>query len=328
MKIFLTGATGFVGSHMLRRLLNEGHTVVASARSPASEVALRTAGATPWIGRIEPGAALLQALQGCDAIVHCAAHLKMWGAWHEFEASNVGLTRTLLDAARQSGIRHFIHISAGSVVLQAPGPMLDADESAPLTSRRELPYSSTKAEAELLVLQAAGPALRTLALRPPLIWGPGDIFDRELGERIEKGQFGWFGGGHYPYVTCHIDNLCEATILALASGASGIACFVTDGGTVDLRGFMTRRIEARGLPVPRMSMPRGLAWAVAAIAETLWRGLGLGGEPPLTRETLRLIAYPFSLKSDRAFREIGYRPVTTIDQGLERLTGAGRTARA
>ncbi len=328
MKIFLTGATGFVGSHMLRRLLKEGHAVVASARAPASEAALRAAGANPWIGSIEPGAGLLQALKGCDAIVHCAAHLKMWGAWQEFEASNVGLTRTLLEAARQSGVRHFIHISAGSVVLQAPGPMFDVDESAPLTSRRELPYSSTKAEAERLVLQAAGPGLRTIALRPPLIWGPGDIFDRELGERIEKGQFGWFGGGHYPYITCHIDNLCEATVLALGSPASGIACFVTDGGTVDLRAFMTQRIEARGLPVPRMSMPRGLAWSIAGFAERLWRGLGLGGEPPLTRETLRLIAYPFSLKTDRALREIGYRPVISVEQGLERLAGAGRTARA
>lgn len=319
MKIFLTGATGFVGSHMLRRLAKEGHAVVASARSASSEAALAAAGASPWIGAIEPGAGLLQALQGCDAIVHCAAHLRMWGPWHEFEASNVGLTRTLLEAARQAGVRHFIHISAGSVVLQAPGPMVDVDESAPLTSRRELPYSSTKAEAERLVLQAAGPTLRTLALRPPLIWGPGDTFDRELGERIEKGQFGWFSGGRYPYITCHIDNLCEAAVLALASKATGIACFVTDGGTVDLRHFMTRRIEARGLPAPRMSMPRGLAWAIAGFAESLWRGLGLGGEPPMTRELVRLVAYPFSLKSDRALREIGYRPVITVEQGLERL---------
>lgn len=328
MKIFLTGATGFVGSHMLRRLVREGHDVVASARSATSEASLRAAGATPWIGGIEPGPGLLKALKGCEALVHCAAHLKMWGPWQAFEASNAGLTRTLLDAARQSSVRHFIHISAGSVVLQAPGPMLDVDESAPLTSRRELPYSSTKAEAERLVLQAAGPDFRTLALRPPLIWGPGDIFDRELGERIEKGQFGWFGGGHYPYITCHIDNLCEATVLALGSTASGIACFVTDGGTVDLRAFMTRRIEARGLPVPKMSMPRGLAWAIATLAEKLWSGLGLRGEPPLTRETLRLIAYPFSLKTDRAERELGYRPVTTIDQGLERLAGARSSARA
>lgn len=328
MKIFLTGATGFVGSHMLRRLQGEGHAVVAAARSSAPEATLRTAGATPWIGRIEPGAALLRALQGCDAVVHCAAHLRMWGPRQEFEASNVVLTRTLLDAARQSGVRHFIHISAASVVLQAPSPMLDADESAPLTGRRELPYSSTKAEAERLVVLAAGPRFRTLALRPPLIWGPGDIFDRELGERIEKGQFGWFGGGHYPYITCHIDNLCEAAVLALGAAASGIACFVTDGGTVDLRAFMTRRIEARGLPVPRMSMPRGPAWAIATVAETLWRGFGLGGEPPLTRETLRLIAYPFSLKTDRAKRELGYRPVITIDQGMERLAATGKTARA
>lgn len=322
MKIFLTGATGFVGGHMLRRLMKEGHAVVASARSRGSEAALRTAGASPWIGAIEPGAALLRAIEGCDAIVHCAAHLRMWGPRHEFEASNVGLTRTLLDAARQAGVRNFIHISAGSVVLQAPGPMFDVDESAPLTSRRDLPYSSTKAEAERLVLQAAGPTIRTLALRPPLIWGPGDIFDRELGERIEKGQFGWFGGGRYPYITCHIDNLCEATVLALASRATGIACFVTDGGTVDLREFMTRRIEARGLPIPRMSIPPGLAWAIASFAERLWRGLGLGGEPPMTREMLRLIAYPFSLKTDRAEREIGYRPVVTVDQGMERLAGA------
>ncbi len=325
MKVFLTGATGFIGRHVLGRLLHDGHGVIASARSPESTLKLRAAGAEPFEQSLLDDSPLRGAMQGCNAVVHCAAHLRTWGPWAEFEASNVALTRAMLRGAQASGVKHFVHLSAASVVMQGPGPMLDADECVATTHRRDLPYSSTKAMAEALVLQAAGPGLRTLALRPPLVWGAGDTVDGELGQHIARGRFGWFSGGHYPYATCHVDNLCEAVSLALQSQLAGEALFITDGEPVELRDFLGKRIEACGLPVPRLSIPADAAWVLAGLAEGAWRRLGLATEPALTREAVRLLGYPFTLDSSRSRALLGYRPVITVDEGLRQLRLRART---
>jgi nucleoside-diphosphate-sugar epimerase len=320
MKIFLTGATGFIGRHVLGRLLHDGYVVIASSRSPESALKLRAAGAELFERSLLDESAVRAAMQGCSAVVHCAAHLRTWGSWAEFEASNVVLTRAMLRGALASGVEHFVQLSAASVVMQGPGPMLGVDESAATTRRPDLPYCSTKAMAEAMVLQAAGPGLRTLALRPPLVWGAGDTVDGELGKHIARGRFGWFSGGRYPYATCHVDNLCEAVSLALQSQLSGEALFVTDGDPVELRDFLGRRIQASGLPVPHLSIPADAAWALAGLVEGAWRRLGLATEPPVTREAVRLLGFPFTLDNRRSHRQLGYRPVITADQGLRQLS--------
>lgn len=319
MNIFLTGATGFIGRHVLRRLLREGHVVTASARSHDATLKLRAVGARPFERPLSDESAVQIALQDCTAVIHCAAQLRTWGSWTEFEASNVVLTRALLRGAHASGVKHFVHLSAASVVMHEPGPVLNVDESVATTRRHDLPYSSTKAMAEALVLQAASPDLRTLALRPPLVWGPGDTVDGELGKRIASGRFGWFSGGRYPYATCHVDNLCEAVCLALQSQLSGEALFVSDGEPVELRDFLGKRIEASGLSVPRASIPADAAWALAGLVESAWRRLGLVTEPLLTREAVRLLGYPFTLDTGRSRRLLGFRPVITVDEGLQQL---------
>ena len=133
--------------------------------------------------------ALQESMKGCDAVVHIAAHLKMWGPWADFVANNVTLTEQVIRAAQALGVRRFVHVSAASVVMHAPGPIHHADESSPLTQEQCLPYSATKAMAESLVLSAHSDSFKTVALRPPFIWGPGDAVDGDLGEQVRKGQF-------------------------------------------------------------------------------------------------------------------------------------------
>ncbi len=319
VNVFLTGATGFVGRHALRRLRRDGHNVIACVRNPDAATALQAAGAQVFAGTLQDSPSLLSALRGCDAVVHCAAQLRMWGPWEEFERNNVSLTRSLLDCAQRAGVAHFVHISAASVVMQAPEAQTNVDESAPTTVRRDLPYSCTKAMAEALVLAAASPTLRTLALRPPLTWGPGDLVDGQLGERIAAGRFAWFSGGRYAYATCHVNNLCEAIALSLNSRHSAKAYFITDGEAAELRDFLSRRIAARGLKVPLASVPTSAAWAVAGAFESAWRQLNLSSEPPLTRETVRLMGHRFTLNTQRAQVELGYRPIITLAAGLESL---------
>lgn len=323
MHLFLTGGSGFVGRHLIPRLRSEGHTVLAAARSDRAAEAVSRLGAETWRSSLEDVSALATALEGADAVVHCAAHLEMWGPLSEFEASNVGLTRNLLAAARAARVSHFVHVSAASVVMDAPRPLLDVDEAAPLTTSAALPYSFTKARAEELVVAAATSGLCTVSLRPPFVWGPGDAVDRELGAAIAAGRFGWFGGGRYPYATCHVLNLAEAVVRALTASTAGRAYFIADDERVELRSFLERRIAAAGLPVPRLSVPAGAAWAMASALEGIWRTLRVRSAPPLTREMVRLMGFPFRIDIRRAREELGYRPVVSIDEGL-RLLGAAR----
>ncbi|MFM8768532.1 MAG: NAD-dependent epimerase/dehydratase family protein [Rubrivivax sp.] len=319
MKVFLSGGSGFVGRHLLRRLRAEGHKLVALARSPAAAEAVLREGADPWRGELDDLPRVAQALRHCDAVVHAAAHLKFWGPWQQFEAANVGLTHALLDAARSVGVPNFIHVGAASVVMRTRGPMLNVDERAPLVDARWLPYSTTKARAERAVLQAATTAFRTVSLRPPFIWGPGDAVDRELGAAIRRRRFGWFSGGHFPYATCHVANLAQAVVLALRGDVSGEALFVSDGEPVDLRVFLSRRLAVAGLPVTRASVPTAAAWAVAGALEFACRALRLETEQLMVRETVRLMGYPFTVDIGRARKRLGYVPLVSVDQGLEQF---------
>lgn len=328
MKIFLTGGSGFVGRHLLRRLHAQGHELVAAVRSTSAAEAVLREGARAWRGRLDDVRAVVQALGDCDAVVHAAAHVKFWGPWAEFEAANIELTQVLLMAARSAGVPNFVHIGAASVVMRARGPLLGIDESAPLVDSPWLPYSTTKARAETAVQRAATNGFRTVTLRPPFIWGPGDAVDRELGAAIRRGRFGWFGGGHYPYATCHVANLAEAVVLVLDAPVSGEALFVSDGEPVQLRSFLERRITATGLSVTRASVPTAAAWAVAGTLEFAWRALRLDAEPPMVRETVRLMGYPFTIDIGRARQRLGYVPVVSIDQGLDQLAAAQRGGRA
>lgn len=212
--------------------------------------------------------------------------------------------------------------------MDEPGPLIDQDETAATCRSPDLPYSWTKARAEADVLRAASDHLRTIALRPPFVWGEGDAVDRDLGEAVSRGRFCWFGGGHYPYATCHVANLAEAVACALASDASARSCFVTDGEPVEFRRFMERRLRAAGLEPPRLSIPVAAAWAAASAAERTWRALGLRSAPPLTREAVRLIGYPFTVRIDAAARDIGYRPVVGMEDGFRVLEAAHLRGRA
>ena len=295
MKFFLSGGSGFVGRHLLRRLHSEGHELVAWVRSSKAAEAVTREGASPWHAMPGEPIQVAQALRHCDAVVHAAAHLKFWGPVSEFEAANVGLTQALLDAARSAGVPRFVHVSAASVVMRARGPMLQVDERAPLVDLPAMPYSSTKARAECDVIQADATGFRTVSLRPPFIWGEGDAIDRDLGLAIRRGRFAWFDGGHYPYATCHVANLAHAVSLALRGQLSGEALFVSDGDPVDLRSFLERRMAVAGLPLTRASVPTNAAWATAGALELAWRALR------------------------RARPRLSYVPLVGIDQGLEQL---------
>lgn len=227
MRILVSGGTGLLGSRLIPKLAAGGHALFALSRSRSSAARLSALGATPVDAYLDSGAAL--SLPAIDAVVHAAALFRFSGPAEPIFRTNVAGTRALLKAAADACARTFVHISAAGVIQDVAGtPIRNADESAPTYPNHFSAYLASKAQAEALVLAADRPGFRTIALRPPVIWGPGDPFSRQIPEAISTGRFAFVDRGDYAFSTCHVDNVVEAIQCALERGDGGHAYFITD----------------------------------------------------------------------------------------------------
>jgi nucleoside-diphosphate-sugar epimerase len=319
VKIFLTGATGFIGSHFLDSCLAQGHSVVCLVRSAAQVNLIEAKGAQAWVSNPSDQAGLVEILAGMDLLIHAAGCRDLAGPHLAFEHSNIDLTRCLVDAATQAGVKQFIYISAASVVMNEPIPILNVAESYPVSTRHYLPYTRSKALAEAYVLAVQQTAMRVVVLRPSFVWGKGDSIDTEIGPASNCGQFGWFSQGNYPFATCSIANLCDALQLAIQYTQSGYVFNISDCEPVDFRAFMSERLKVSGFQVPTLSVPRKLAWWLGAFTENGWKYLPMPGKPPLVREMVRLMGFPFTVSIERAKRELGYLGHHSIGEGMSNI---------
>ncbi len=318
----LTGASGFVGGKIAERLLREGRRVRAYTRRPLPGLAAR--GIEIVVGELTDGAALRRACTGVDTVFHVAARVGVWGPAEEFRRVNIDGTAALLAAARATGVARFIFTSSPSVVYSG-GDLRGVDESAPLCTAAPCEYPTSKAAAELLVRAANSPQLRTVALRPHLVWGPGDphLVPRIIAlARAERLRI--VGTGANRMDLTHIDNVVAAHLLAeraLATTttpvAAGQAYFITNGEPVALWPWtndLLRRLGA--MPIQRR-ISRRRATAVGAVYEALWSLFPLRGEPPMTRFAAKELATDHWFSIEAARRDLGYAPLVTMESGLE-----------
>ncbi|MGH2343953.1 MAG: NAD-dependent epimerase/dehydratase family protein, partial [Chloroflexota bacterium] len=186
MRILVTGGTGFLGGRLIPQLARDGHQVFALTRSSASHAKLRAWGASPLDADLESTAPL--SLPAVDAVVHTAALFRFSGPREPFFHTNVDGTSRLLVSAENAGAGIFVHISAAGIIMDDAGtPVRDADERAPTFPNHFSAYLASKARAESIVLAANKPGFRSLALRPPALWGAGDPFSRALPQAINSG---------------------------------------------------------------------------------------------------------------------------------------------
>ena len=319
MKIFLTGATGFIGSHFLDSCLAQGYTVVCLVRSAAQVKLIEAKGAQAWVSSPGDQAGLVEALAGIDVLIHAAGCRDLAGPISAFEHSNIDLTRSLVDAASQAGVKQFIYISAASVAMGDPTPLFNITESSPIVLRDYLPYTRSKALAEAYVLAVQQTAMKVVVLRPSFVWGNGDSVDLEIGPASNRGQFGWFSQGRYPFATCSIANLCDALQLAMQYTQSGSIFNISDSEPLDFRAFMSQRLKVSGFPVPTLSVPRTLAWWLGAFTENGWKYLPMPGKPPIVREMVRLMGFPFTVSIEHAHQELGYTAPHSIEVGMQAI---------
>ena len=315
MTVLVTGGSGFLGRRIVAALVGNGQKVVALSRSEASDRQLAGLGAVPVRGDLRQGRMDLPPI---DATVHAAAHFRLAGPRAPYFITNVDGTRALLEASRRAGAHAFVAISAAAVVMDDVGtPLLDVDETAPTYPDSRLPYIASKATGEALVLAANGPGFRTLALRPPAIWGKGDAFSTALPGMLKRHQFGFIERGDFPCVTCHADNVVEAVLCALRAETGGKAYFINDREPTTFRDFVIGMAASLGLDASRSpSMPYGVARGIGGAMEALWSLVGSRTDPPLSRTMVRLIGLAFTTSDAAARRELGYVGHRTRAEGL------------
>ena len=320
MKIFLTGGTGFVGGAVLRAL-SPRHSMAALSRTAKGDCIVEALGAAPVRGDLE--SVLSDMIKGAEAVIHAAAFVEEWGSWAQYEAVNVTGTERLLNAARDAGVRRFVHVGTEAALFRGQH-MRDIDETYPLAPDSPFPYSATKARAEMAVLAANDPAggFETIVIRPRLVWGEGDkTILPAVAAMAEQGKFAWIDGGRAMTSTTHIDNLVLALELALTKGSPGEAYFVVDGPPIAFRAFLAAYLKTAGVELPERSAPGGLIRLVANVAEPLYRLANSAAPPPITRFTAHIMSRDCTLSDAKARADLGYRPVVSLAEGLARLAG-------
>ncbi len=314
MKIFITGASGFVGGAIARHL-KKNHTVRALSRSAKTDEILKNEGLDVVRGSL--GSVSPKDLEGIDTIIHCAAFVGPWGYRKDFWEGNVDGTSQLLQVAKQAGVKRFIHMGTEAALFHGQN-MVQIDETYPYPKSTPYLYSETKGEAERIVLSANSPNFETIVLRPRLVWGPGDTSVLPVIKKMVKdGKFLWIDGGKAKTsVTC-IPNLVHATELSLTKGKAGAVYFITDDEEQTIRSFLTAMLQTQGISLPTGSVPGFIASALAFLVEGIWKILGIRKEPPMMRFPVDIMGKECTIRIDRAKAELGYKPVVTVAQGLD-----------
>lgn len=331
MRVVVTGGGGFVGGALCRRLRDLGHDVTALGRRPHDALAME--GIRTVIHDLgQPQvSALAGLLAGADCVFHAAAHVRMWGPREAFVRGNVTATENCIAACRAAGVGRLVFTSSPSVVA-ADHDLRGVDESQPYPARYRALYPETKAAAERAVLGAHGPRLRTIALRPHLVFGPGDRnLVPTILARARAGRLVQVGAGRNLVDLTFIDDCVSAHVLAAAAlderpAAGGRAYFISQGEPVPLWGWIGRVLALHGLPPVRRRIPLPVARWIASAAEAAWRACRLASEPPLTRFLAEEMATDHYFDIGAARRDLGFTPGCTVWEATERSFGRAADA--
>jgi nucleoside-diphosphate-sugar epimerase len=322
----VTGGSGFLGRRIVDRLLSQGRPVAVLGRTPAADLEAR--GVRFIRADLSDAGAVRAALAGAVTVFHAAARVGVWGRYSDFFDTNVLGTRAVLEGCREHGVRRLVYTSTPSVVYNGRD-LAGADESLPLTTRCPSPYPLTKAIAEAEVLAAHSPGLATVALRPHLVWGPGDphLIPRILA-RARAGRLRIVGEGRNRVDMVHVENAADAHIAAEEtlrvpdSRAGGKAYFITNGEPVLLWDWINGLLAGLGEPPVTRRVSLGTALVLGAACEASWRALRLRGEPPMTRFIAAELARDHWFDGSAAGRDLRYAPRISMAAGLAELTAS------
>lgn len=317
----VTGATGFLGGHLLGKLREKGFQVRALARQTSDIAGLVHSGVDISEGDISDRQSLRRAMACQQLVFHSAGKVSDWGSRQEFWQANVQGTANVISACREAGVKRLIHLSS-LTVLGLPRSGNRVDEQAPYDdSMRDL-YSQSKIAGEKLVRSAHGRGgLETVVVRPGVIWGPGDttILPR-LAALLRRGRLVFIGRAVNHLGLSHLENLCQGLILAaLTPVAAGQIYHMTDGEEITARAAFCALAAALGAQPPRFALPFPVVYFLAAILELIARIMNTSAPPALSRYGVRLVACNYRYDNSKAQNQLGYRPSVTFRQGIAAL---------
>lgn len=328
MKALVTGGGGFLGKEITRQLLARGDEVTVLGRGRYPEV--EAWGARGLQRDLTQDEDLQAACEGMDVVFHAAAKAGFWGRREDFYAANVTATQNIARAARAAGVARFVHTSSPSVVFGRGGhDALDAsEEDCPYPDAYDSYYPETKAIAERWILEESDEGFATTALRPHLIWGPGDphLLPR-LVDRHEKGRLAQIGDGTNKVSFTFIENaavahLQAADALAPGSANAGRAYFICDDEPVLFWKFANQLLQGVGLPAVKRRVSYPLARRLVSALYWTWNALGIEQEPPMSPFVVDQLAHSHWYSTEAAKRDFGYATVVSHDEAFQRTVSA------
>ncbi|MBN1334488.1 MAG: NAD-dependent epimerase/dehydratase family protein [Deltaproteobacteria bacterium] len=316
--VLVTGASGFLGTHLARALRARGDRVRAAYRRPEPPreiAALASDDFELFRVDLQDAERVAGLVDGIDAVIHAAALTSDWGPYDRFRVQNYDATVALLEAARNAGAREFVYVS--SAVVNGFGVHVDSTEEGPYYPLRH-PYQKTKRLAEDHVLAHDGPGFRTVAVRPGNVYGPGDHTSTyPMFTAILDGVFGYLGSGRAYTCPLYIDDLVAGVLAALdRQEVRGEPILLTDGEKVPWKDYVEAMYDAVGSNRRPLRLPTPLAWAAAVAMTTAARVARARTAPALTLYRVEQASRHYHFSNEKAQRLLDFQPRVFFREGL------------
>jgi nucleoside-diphosphate-sugar epimerase len=313
LNILVTGATGFTGRHLTRRLVEDGARVVAFVRPESGTVPLTSLGVETRVVNLANSSDVARSFEPFDRVFHLAAAFRTeFADEEEFWRVNVEGTRNLLDSAGEKGVGRFVHCSTVGVQGEIRDPPADEE----YRYRPGDHYQESKLEGERLALQAASEGLSVAVVRPAGIYGPGDTRFLKLFRSIAKGRFAMIGSGRTLYHFTYVEDLVRGFLLAGDHpDAEGEVFTIGGERATTLNDLVAIIAEVVGVSPPRLKIPYAPVYWGSFLVERIWKAFG--AEPPLYPRRAEFFALDRAFDISKAREVLGYQPRVSLEEGLK-----------
>jgi len=323
-KVLITGASGFIGSHLINTLINKGYFVRGIYRNNkiSDRIKINTKESFEEVkADLSNIADLTQIVKDCDIVIHSAGLASDWGSFDIFKENNYTATVNLLNITKKEGCGTFIYISSAAV--HGFGEHLDSTETGPYY-KLKYSYSRTKKMAEDYSLKENSSNFKVVVIRPGNVYGPGDYTSTyAMFRQIKKGSMGYIGGGRAYTCPVYIDDICEGIAATLtADNISGEVINITDGQRVTWKEYVDRMYEVSGSSKHPINLPVWSAYLAAFFLTGFYKIFQFKRAPALTLYRVDQASNNYHFNNMKAIKKLGFSPTVFYWEGLKRTVDA------